>query len=339
MSNYTDAWNNLTSSKKPLTIEQKVNQTLLWAPRDLRCPWDGCPHAQEPLVNIKALTQVSITFNTCHTPRHPHLGRKFPKKLGFPCRFTAGCKFISQTGDELMKHVQKAHLSILQATCHLCNYREYSFLSMLSHFERNHSISQDRLPLQIMTPPPFTTLRTEWINVPRLIPTYDFLVGRIRGDPTFDPRRDAVDISVLERKEGPLDFLDDDSTVEAMVIGTVSGRSRAILKQRREERGMIEEENNVVLGTYPMNNHIDIERGRSWGTTTAFYAGLRNEPPLDRPKLSNPVPYRIGQPVVPRRPPPTITNFFGMKEIVSPMLQKQQQQQQHQQQQQEQQQQ
>ncbi|KAG8787322.1 hypothetical protein FRC15_009520 [Serendipita sp. 397] len=263
----------------------------------------------------------------------------------------------------LIQHT-RAHDSNKGGSLLVCAFRDASFLMMLQHFERKHFITADKLPLPPISTP--VSKKIDWIwdtpssPLPPLPPpsspsrgriyTYNFLVGRIRGDPTFDPKQ-MEEIATLERKEGTFTFLDDEAKTEEPL--TIISSTRSPSRQQRRDGGGEGGGGNILIGTshYHIlnnttnntssggNNNNHGQQQQQQSTTTgggtkaaAFYSVLREEPPIDRPKLSNPTMYRLGTPVVSRRPPPTITNFFGMKAIVVPTLQKQHQQQQQQQQ-------
>ncbi|KAG8838112.1 hypothetical protein FRC18_006145, partial [Serendipita sp. 400] len=197
---------------------------------------------------------------------------------------------------------------------------------MLQHFERKHFITADKLPLPPISTP--VSKKIDWIwdtpssssPLPPLPPpssrgriyTYNFLVGRIQGDPTFDPKQ-MEEIATLERKEGTFTFLDDEAKTEEPL--TIISSTRSPSRQQRREGGeggggniligtshyhiLNNTTNNTSSGGNNNNNHGQQQQSTTTGGGTkaaAFYSVLREEPPIDRPKLSNPTMYRLGTP-------------------------------------------
>jgi hypothetical protein len=84
------AWNN---ALLPKNVESKVQKTLSYAPRDLRCTWKDCSFVDDPFDSLQALIQVTYLLDT----------------LGLYLS-TCSARFIN------LKHTKKKHASLSAAS-------------------------------------------------------------------------------------------------------------------------------------------------------------------------------------------------------------------------------
>ncbi|PVF99408.1 hypothetical protein CPB86DRAFT_813990 [Serendipita vermifera] len=271
-------------------LEAKLQKTLLWAPRLVKCEWESCKYAEDCFGSYNALLR--------HVKQH-HGSSSVEAPI--VCQFKP-CKYSGPNGEELSKHVLKQHLSINRCPIGFCGHKETSFLSWIDHLQRKHGISENAHPVTLFSEepevPPY-----KWPALPSRMRVDEYVLPEVASDPECSVE-EFEDISELLEK--PFDFLEEKPEHNITTRATITG-------VRSKSRGPIEFDILLATNLKPFD-HLG-------SVPTEFYAELK-PPPQDRFIPSNPCPYRTGEPIVPRRPPPLSIGYKAMMEAVLPTLQK-----------------
>jgi hypothetical protein len=175
---------------------------------------------------------------------------------------------------------------------------------MLTHLESEHNIKRSDLPVTFFGTPP--ELCGRWPAFTGPIESYQFIVPLVADHPEASPYTD-----IISPGSGNYDILEEDER-DAEIMSVNASYSRATKGKQRAEA-----DTDILLAT---NQRTLTAIGAS--TTDikpiSFHAALR-EPPK-KADLSYPLPYKNGDPVVPRRPPPVLGNYFRMRETLLPTL-------------------
>ena len=177
---------------------------------------------------------------------------------------------------------------------------------MLTHLESEHNIKRSDLPVTFFGTRPEPCER--WPTFTGPIEGYMFAVPLVKDHPEASLYTD-----IIPPGSGDYDVLEEDER-EAEIMSVNVSYSRATKGKQRAEP-----DTDIVLAT---NQRTFTAIGAS--TTdikpTSFHAAVRKPP--KKADLSYPLPYKNGEPVVPRRPPPVLGNYFRMRETVLPTLKK-----------------
>lgn len=187
--------------------------------------------------------------------------------------------------------------------CPVCSFQRPSFLEMLVHLETKHKIKRSDLPITFFGNPPDIC---SWPTVTGPVETHMFTVPLVADNPDVSP----YDIPTLDEDDGAYDILDEDER-DAEIMSLNVHISKPPKGKQRDEQ-----ENEIYLATNFRS--LTISDSSSEAPIISFHAGLRLPP--DKADLSYPVPYRTGEPVVPRRPPPILGNYFRMREALLPTI-------------------
>jgi hypothetical protein len=177
---------------------------------------------------------------------------------------------------------------------------------MLTHLESEHDIKRSDLPIMFFGTPPERCGRWTTFNEP--VESYRFTVPQVADHPEASPYTD-----IMPSVSGDYDVLEEDER-DAEIMSFNASYSRPNKGKQRAEA-----DTDILLAT---NQRTLTAIGTSATNVKpiSFHAALR-EPPK-KADLSYPLPYKNGEPVVPRRPPPVLGNYFRMRETLLPTLKK-----------------